>query len=140
MCLRIFSEKSCGFINFLYIYIMNKKVKDIAKKMSRLDSQEFNELSTVLMNEHDMSATIYRFKPMSENTNCDLLLMGTGNRKLFLIKSVKEIFGLGLKDAKDIIDSAPCKLKEYMDIDEAEKIKEQLEEFGATLEINYHEN
>ena len=119
---------------------MNKKVKDIAKKMSRLDSQEFNELSTVLMNEHDMSATIYRFKPMSENTNCDLLLMGTGNRKLFLIKSVKEIFGLGLKDAKDIIDSAPCKLKEYMDIDEAEKIKEQLEEFGATLEINYHEN
>jgi len=117
---------------------MKENVNTIARKISRLSSTELDELTFQLLNEHDMSVTIYRLKPMVENNNCDLILMKTGGSRLQIVKSIKEIFGLGLKDAKNIVDNIPYTLKEYIDVDEAEKIKEQLEEFGATLEINYH--
>jgi len=118
---------------------MNEKVEDIARKMSRLNTLEFSELSTVLIQKHDISATIYRFKPMTENVECDLWLTRTGDRKLQLLKSIKEMFGLGLRDAKSLVDAAPCYLKEFMPLDKAEVIKEKLETTGATIEIRYHD-
>ena len=119
---------------------MNEKVEDIARKMSRLSTLELSELSTVLIQKHDISATIYRFGVTPPyNKKCDLWLIRTGDRKLQLIKSIREIFSLGLRDAKYIIDSIPCYLKEFMVVSDAKDIQEKLEEFGATIKIKYHD-
>jgi len=119
---------------------MNEKVEDIARKMSRLSTLELSELSTVLIQKHDISATIYRFGVTPPyDKKCDLWLTRTGDRKLQLLKSIKEMFGLGLRDAKCLVDVAPCSLKEYITIDKAEVIKEKLEATSATIEIKYHD-
>lgn len=119
---------------------MKGYVIDIAEKMSRLSASELDELTTVLMHKHDLSATIYRLIPITKNLECDLWLVKVGDRKLQMIKTVKDAFGLGLRDAKTIIDNAPCFLKEFMPTHEAEKIQETLESIGATVEIRYHDN
>jgi large subunit ribosomal protein L7/L12 len=115
------------------------EINKIAKEIARLNSTEIDELSSILLNEHNISATLYRFSPVTSTPKeCDLFLRHAGSLKLQMVKTIKETFGLGLKDAKTIVDSAPCYLKEFMDSDEAEEIKEQLEEIGATVEIRYH--
>jgi len=119
---------------------MNENVEDIARKMSRLSTLELSELSTVLIQKHDISGTIYRFGVTSSyDKKCDLWLIRTGDRKLQLVKLINEMFGLGLKDAKSLVDAAPCYLKEFMPLDKVEVIKEKLETTGATIEIRYHE-
>ena len=70
-----------------------------------------------------------------EKTEFDVVLEGFGDNKIAVIKAVREITGLGLKDAKDMVDGAPKTLKEGASKDEAEEIKKKLEAAGATVEI-----
>ena len=70
-----------------------------------------------------------------EKTEFDVVLVSGGDKKLNVVKVVKEALGLGLKDAKDLVDGAPKALKEGATKDEAEALKKQLEEAGATVEI-----
>ena len=70
-----------------------------------------------------------------EQTEFDVVLSSFGDNKVAVIKAVRGITGLGLKEAKDMVESAPAALKEGIEKDEAEEIKKQLEEAGATVEI-----
>jgi large subunit ribosomal protein L7/L12 len=72
---------------------------------------------------------------VEEKTEFDVVLMGAGAQKIQVIKVVREITGLGLKEAKDLVDGAPKAVKEAIQKDEAEKIKAKLEEQGASVEI-----
>ncbi len=73
--------------------------------------------------------------PAEEKTEFDVVLKEIGNQKIQVIKVVRAITGLGLKEAKELVESAPKAVKEGVPKDEAEKIKAQLEEVGATVEI-----
>lgn len=70
-----------------------------------------------------------------EKSSFDVILKGPGDKKIAAIKAVRKITGLGLKEAKDMVDSAPTKIKEGVSKDEAEKLKKDLEEAGAIVEI-----
>ena len=70
-----------------------------------------------------------------EKTECDLVLSSIGDKKVNVIKAVRAITGLGLKEAKDMVDGAPATIKEAVAKDEAEELKKQLEEAGATAEL-----
>ena len=70
-----------------------------------------------------------------EKTEFDVILAGAGSSKVGVIKAVREVTGLGLKDAKDLVDNAPKTLKEGASKEEAEQIKEKLEAAGATVEV-----
>ena len=73
--------------------------------------------------------------PVEEKTEFDVILSGFGDKKIQVIKVVRELTGLGLKEAKDLVDGAPKPVKEGVQKDEAEKIKKLLEEQGASVEI-----
>jgi len=73
--------------------------------------------------------------PADEQTEFDVILIGFGDKKIQVIKEVRAITSLGLKDAKTLVDEAPKPVKEGIPKDEAEKIKDQLEEAGAQVEI-----
>ncbi len=73
--------------------------------------------------------------PAEEKTEFDVILVGFGDKKIQVIKEVRAITGMGLKDAKTLVDSVPQPVKEGIAKDEAEKIKAQLEEAGAQVEI-----
>ena len=73
--------------------------------------------------------------PVEEKTEFDVVLKAAGANKIAVIKEIRAITGLGLKDAKDMVDGAPKKVKEAIAKDEAEKIKAQLEKAGAQVEI-----
>lgn len=70
-----------------------------------------------------------------EQTSFDVILAGAGDKKIQVIKVVRELTGLGLKEAKDLVDSAPKAIKEGVDKDEAEEIKGKIEEAGGSVEI-----
>ena len=72
---------------------------------------------------------------VEEKTEFDVILTGAGDKKLNVIKVVREITGLGLKDAKDLVESAPKEIKKGVSKDEAESIKKSLEDAGATVEL-----
>jgi large subunit ribosomal protein L7/L12 len=73
--------------------------------------------------------------PAEEKTSFDVVLQGAGDKKIQVIKVVRAITGLGLKEAKDLVDGAPNPVKEGVAQDEADQIKAQLEEAGATVEL-----
>jgi len=73
--------------------------------------------------------------PAEEKTEFDVVLQSPGEKKINVIKVVREITGLGLKEAKELVDSAPKPIKEGVSKEEAEQIKAKLEEAGATVEI-----
>ncbi|VAX29289.1 LSU ribosomal protein L7p/L12p (P1/P2) [hydrothermal vent metagenome] len=73
--------------------------------------------------------------PAEEKTSFDVVLTAAGDKKIQVIKAVREITGLGLKEAKAVVDSAPAPVKEGVSKDEAEAVKAKLEEQGATVEI-----
>jgi large subunit ribosomal protein L7/L12 len=73
--------------------------------------------------------------PAEEKTEFDVVLAGAGDKKIQVIKVVRAVTGLGLKEAKDLVESAPKAVKEGIAQDEAESIKAQLEEVGASVEI-----
>lgn len=120
---------------------MKEKVNDIAKEISRLNKLEISDLISVLLNEHDISATIYRFGTASYNLSSlngeySLIITNTGINKLLLVKTIKGLFGLGLKNAKRIVDDVPCTIKDNATWSEAEELRITLEAIGAKIEVN----
>ncbi len=73
--------------------------------------------------------------PVEEKTEFDVVLKAAGDKKINVIKAVREVTSLGLKEAKDLVESAPANIKEGVTKDEAESIKKKFEEAGATVEI-----
>lgn len=119
-------------------------IKAIAEQLVNLTVKEVSELADVLKNEYGIepaAAAIAVAGPAvgaavaEEKTSFDVVLKSAGANKLAVVKAVKELTGLGLKEAKDIVDSAPADLKKGISKEEAESLKKQLEEAGAEVEL-----
>ena len=122
-------------------------IKAIAEELVNLTVKEVNELATVLKDEYGIepaaAAVAVAAGPAAggeaaaaeEKTSFDVVLKSAGAAKLQVVKAVKEACGLGLKEAKDLVDGAPQTVKEAMPKAEAEELKKQLEEAGATVEL-----
>jgi large subunit ribosomal protein L7/L12 len=121
-------------------------VKKIADQLVELTVKEVNELLAVLKEEHGIepaAAAVAVAGPaaggdasaVEEKTEFDVILKAPGGAKLQIVKLVKELTGLGLKEAKAVVDSAPAPVKEGVSKDEAESLKSQLEEAGAEVEL-----
>src|SRR6056297_2223335 len=121
-------------------------LKDFAEQLVNLTVKEVNELATILKDEYGIEPAAAAVAVAAggaaaggdaaeEQTEFDVILKAAGGSKLAVVKLVKELTGLGLKDAKDIVDSAPKAVKEGIAKDEAEGIKKSLEEAGAEVEL-----
>ena len=120
-------------------------VKAIAEQLVNLTVKEVNELAQVLKEEYGIepaAAAVAVAAPaaaeaaaVEEKTSFDVLLKEAGAQKLQVVKAVKEQTGLGLKEAKDLVDAAPSKIKEGLDKAAAEALKKALEEVGAVVEL-----
>lgn len=121
-------------------------LKAFAEQLVNLTVKEVNELAQILKDEYGIepaAAAVAVAAPAGgaaaaaeeEKTSFDVVLKSAGAEKLKVIKLVKELTGLGLKDAKDLVDKAPGTLKEAMPKAEAEGMKKQLEELGAEVEL-----
>ena len=120
-------------------------IKAIAEELVNLTVKEVNELATVLKDEYGIepaaAAGAVAAGPAAgaaaaeEKTAFDVILKAAGSAKLQVVKAVKENCGLGLKEAKDLVDGVPSKLKEGVAKEEAESLKKILEEAGAEVEI-----
>ena len=118
--------------------------EEIIKELSGKTVLEINELVKALEEAWGVSAAAAvavagpaagGAAPAEEKTEFDVVLKAAGANKIAVIKEIRAITGLGLKDAKDMVDGAPKKVKEAVAKDEAEKIKAQLEKAGAQVEI-----
>ena len=121
-------------------------IKAIAEELVNLTVKEVNELATILKDEYGIepaaAAVAVAVGPAAggaaaaeEKTAFDVVLKSAGSAKLQVVKAVKEACGLGLKEAKDLVDGAPSKLKEGVAKEEAEALKKALEEAGAEVEL-----
>ncbi len=121
-------------------------VKAIAEQLVNLTVKEVNELAQVLKEEYGIepaaAAVAVAAAPAAgeaaaaeEKTSFDVVLKSAGAQKLQVVKAVKEQTGLGLKEAKDIVDAAPATVKEGLDKAAAEALKKALEEVGAEVEL-----
>tara|TARA_B110001469_G_scaffold85575_1_gene81011 strand:- start:850 stop:1221 length:372 start_codon:yes stop_codon:yes gene_type:complete len=119
-------------------------LKDFAEQLVNLTVKEVNELATILKDEYGIepaAAAVAAAGPaaageaVEEQTEFDVILKAAGGSKLAVVKLVKELTGLGLKEAKGIVDSAPAAVKEGVTKDEAEGLKKSLEEAGAEVEL-----
>ena len=120
-------------------------IKAIAEELVNLTVKEVNELATVLKEEYGIepaaAAVAVAAGPAAggeaaeEKSSFDVILAEVGGAKLQVVKAVKEACGLGLKEAKDLVDAAPAKIKEGLSKDEAENLKKAIEESGAKVEI-----
>lgn len=121
-------------------------IKAIAEELVNLTVKEVNELATILKEEYGIepaaAAVAVAAGPAAggaaaaeEKTAFDVVLKSAGAAKLQVVKAVKESCGLGLKEAKDLVDGAPSTLKEGVAKEEAEALKKVLEEAGAEVEI-----
>ncbi|TLP81057.1 50S ribosomal protein L7/L12 [Maribacter sp. ACAM166] len=121
-------------------------LKDFAEQLVNLTVKEVNELADILKDEYGIEPAAAAVtvaagggadggEAVEEQTEFDVILKAAGASKLAVVKLVKELTGLGLKDAKDIVDSAPKAVKEAVSKDEAEGIKKSLEEAGAEVEL-----
>ena len=120
-------------------------IKAIAEELVNLTVKEVNELANVLKEEYGIepaAAAVAVAAPAAagaaaaeEKTAFDVVLKSVGAAKLQVVKAVKEACGLGLKEAKELVDGAPSKLKEGVAKEEAEALKKALEEAGAEVEI-----
>ena len=121
-------------------------LKAFSEKLVNLTINEFSELANILKDEYGIEPAAAA--PMmvagggsdeggaaAEKTSFDVILTSFGAAKLKVVKAVKELTGLGLKEAKDLVDGAPAPVKEGIAKDEAEGLKKQLEEAGAEVEI-----
>ena len=120
----------------------NEKITAIVETIKGLTILELNELVKAVEEEFGVSAAPVAAVGVAapaavveEKTEFDVVLASFGAKKLDVIKVVRELTGLGLKDAKDLVEAAPKTLKEGVSKDEAEKIKEALVAAGATVEI-----
>ena len=120
-------------------------LKDFAEQLVNLTVKEVNELADILKEEYGIepaAAAVAIAGPVAgggeaveEKTEFDVILKAAGASKLAVVKLVKELTGLGLKEAKEIVDSAPSPVKEGVSKDEAEGLKKSLEEAGAEVEL-----
>ncbi len=122
-------------------------LKEFAEQLVNLSVKEVNELAGILKDEYGIEPAAAA-APMvvaagsgdgeggaEEQSSFDVILKAPGGAKLAVVKLVKELTGLGLKDAKELVDGAPKAVKEGVDKDEAESLKKQLEEAGAEVEL-----
>ena len=122
-------------------------VKAIAEELVNLTVKEVNELATVLKDEYGIepaaAAVAVAAGPVAggaeggaeEKSDFDVVLVEAGSTKLQVVKAVKEACGLGLKEAKDLVDGAPSTLKEGLAKAEGENLKKVIEEAGAKVEL-----
>ena len=120
-------------------------IKAIAEELVNLTVKEVNELATILKEEYGIepaAAAVAVAGPAAggaaaaeEKTSFDVVLKSAGAAKLQVVKAVKEACGLGLKEAKEIVDGAPAKVKEGVGKEEAEALEKALEEAGAEVEL-----
>jgi large subunit ribosomal protein L7/L12 len=122
-------------------------LKSFADQLVNLTVKEVNELAKILKDEYGIepaAAAVAMAGPAggggdgaaaAEKTSFDVILKAPGGAKLNIVKLVKEITGLGLKEAKDLVDGSPKPVKEGVTKEEANSIKQQLEEAGAEVEV-----
>ncbi len=122
-------------------------IKDFAEKLVNLSVKEVNELANILKDEYGIEpaaqAVAVAAAPgasggadqAEEKSEFDIILKAAGGSKLQVVKAVKELTGLGLKEAKEIVDSAPKAVKEGVSKEEAEGVKKALEDAGAEVEL-----
>jgi large subunit ribosomal protein L7/L12 len=120
-------------------------LKKLAEELVNLTVKEVNELAGILKSEYGIepaAAAVAVAAPVAaeaeapaEKTEFDVILKFGGQSKLAVVKLVKELAGLGLKEAKDLVDNAPKAIKEKVSKEEAESLKAQLEEAGAEVEV-----
>ncbi|MBN96767.1 MAG: 50S ribosomal protein L7/L12 [Flavobacteriaceae bacterium] len=121
-------------------------LKDFAEQLVNLTVKEVNELATILKDEYDIEPAAAAVavaaggaaaggEAEEEKSEFDVILTAAGGSKLAVVKLVKELTGLGLKDAKGLVDDAPSAIKEGVSKDEAEGLKKSLEEAGAEVEL-----
>ncbi|TCK80732.1 50S ribosomal protein L7/L12 [Albibacterium bauzanense] len=122
-------------------------LKSFAEQLVNLTVKEVNELAQILKDEYGIepaAAAVAVAGPAAgggdaaaaeEKTSFDVILKEAGGSKLAVVKLVKDLTGLGLKEAKELVDGAPKPVKEGVAKDEADALKKQLEEAGATVEI-----
>ena len=120
-------------------------IKAIAEELVNLTVKEVNELATVLKDEYGIepAAAAVAAGPAAggaaaeaeEKTSFDVVLAEVGGAKLQVVKAVKEACGLGLKEAKDLVDGAPATIKEGLSKEEAENLKKTIEAAGAKIEL-----
>ena len=122
-------------------------VKDLADKLVDLTVKEVTELAGILKEEHGIEPAAAAPVMVAaggdgdaggaeEKTDFDVVLKAAGGQKLSVVKLVKEITGLGLKESKELVDSAPKAIKEGVPKDEAEALKVRLEEVGAEVDLS----
>ncbi len=124
---------------------MADKIAEIVEKIKQLSLVEASELKTALEDEFGVTAAAPVMvaggvpnggaAPAEEKTEFDVILLGAGDKKINVIKVVRAHTGLGLKEAKDLVDSAPNPVKEGIPKEEAEKLKKEFEEAGAKVEL-----
>ncbi|GGD14744.1 50S ribosomal protein L7/L12 [Flavobacterium orientale] len=121
-------------------------LKQFAEQLVNLTVKEVNELATILKDEYGIepaAAAVVAGPAVGggetaaaeEQTEFTVVLKEAGASKLAVVKAVKELTGLGLKEAKDLVDAAPSNVKEGVSKDEAEGLKKSLEEAGAVVEL-----
>lgn len=122
------------------------ELKELAETLVNLTIKEVTELADILKDEYGIepaaAAVAVAAGPgagggdaAAEKTEFDVILSSAGAGKLKVVKELKGLLGLGLKEAKELVDGAPCPVKEGIAKDEAEKIKEALEAVGASVEV-----
>lgn len=126
---------------------MASTVEKLVETISGMTALELSELKTALEDKFGVTAAAPMMgmpmmmgggadaAPVEEKTEFDVILAAAGEKKLEVIKIVKDTLGLGLKEAKDLVDAAPKPLKEGVGKDEADALKKKLEEAGAKVEV-----
>ena len=119
-------------------------LKAFAEQLVNLTVKEVNELAQILKEEYGIepaaaavavAAGSAAAAAVEEKTSFDVILKSAGAQKLNVVKKVKDVAGLGLKEAKELVDNAPSTVKEGVSKDEAEALKKELEEAGAEVEL-----
>ncbi|MBS4034185.1 MAG: 50S ribosomal protein L7/L12 [Ignavibacterium sp.] len=125
---------------------MSEKIAELVEKIKGLTLVEASELKKALEDEFGVTAAAPVMMagavgggadaaPVEEKTEFDVILLSAGEKKINVIKVVRAHTGLGLKEAKDLVDGAPKPVKEGVSKDEAEKVKKELEEAGASVDL-----
>ena len=124
---------------------MSEKIAELVDKIKGLTLLEASELKKALETEFGVTAAAPMMMaapaagaaaaPVEEKTEFDVILLAAGEKKINVIKVVRAHTGLGLKEAKDLVDGAPKTVKEAVSKDEADKLKKEFEEAGASVEV-----
>jgi large subunit ribosomal protein L7/L12 len=125
---------------------MSEKIAEIVEKIKGLSLMEASELKKALEQEFGVTASAPMMMqgngpaagaaaPVEEQTEFDVILLGAGDKKINVIKVVRAHTGLGLKEAKDLVDGAPKPVKEGISKDEAEKLRKEFEDAGASVQV-----